>query len=45
MKALSLMDVQHEGVGKSSLLVIKEEWAWCMTERFRALLLGSDLAV
>lgn len=44
MEALGLMDFQQEGVGKPALLVIKDEWAWCMTENFRALLLGSDLA-
>lgn len=42
MEALGLMDVQHEGVGKPALLVMKDEWAWCMKEGFRALLLGAS---
>lgn len=43
MEALSLMDVRHEGVGKPALLVIKEEWAWCMTKDMRTLLLGNEM--
>lgn len=44
MEALGLMGVQREGVGRPTLLVMNNEWAWCMTEGFRALLLESDLA-
>lgn len=45
MDALGLMEFQSEGAGKAASLAMNSEWAWCMTERFRALLLGSDLAV
>lgn len=44
MEALGLMNVQREGVGKPTLLVMNNKWAWCMTEGFRALLLGNNLA-
>ena len=44
MEALGLMEFQREGVGKPALLVMKDEWAWCMREGFRALLLGGGLA-
>ena len=44
MDALGLMEFQHEGAGKPALLTISYEWAWCMAESFRTLLLGSDLA-
>ena len=44
LEAIGLMDYQQAGQGKPSLLAIKPEWAWCMTEDFRGLLLGNDLA-
>lgn len=40
MEALGLMEFQHEGVGRPALLAIKNEWAWCMAEGFRALLVS-----
>ncbi len=39
MEVLGLMDFQQDGTGKTASLTIKKEWAWCMAEDFRALLL------
>jgi len=44
LATLGVMDYRKDCTGKASTLAIKPEWAWCMKEDFRALLLGRDMA-
>lgn len=44
MAWLGLASNDRPGNGKPSRLTLKEEWAWCMDEQFRPVLLMGDLA-